>query len=165
MILSGRRGAGVEEESARGMQARFTCRPLEKEAGASYHGATTLPQARSWSAILTVRLRSEQAVACPYLGRWAATVGPWVAAVGGWCHTEQGMANKPIAPSRGPRKVTVSGDLEGDYVVREQRDDGTLILKPETAVERARREHGLEPASLAEFEAEYGAVQPPDGEG
>jgi hypothetical protein len=49
--------------------------------------------------------------------------------------------------------------------VREQRDDGTLILKPETAVERAHREHGLEPASLADFEAEYGAVKPSDGEG
>jgi hypothetical protein len=93
------------------------------------------------------------------------SVGHRVAVVGGCCQTEEGMANKPIAAPRGPRKVPVSGDLEGDYVVREQRDDGTLILKPETAVERARREHGLEPSSLAEFEAEYGAVQPPDGEG
>jgi hypothetical protein len=110
-------------------------------------------------------MRFEQAVAYPHLGQRAASVEHPVAVVGGCCHTEQGMANKPIAPSRGPRKVTVSGDLEGDYVVREQRDDGTLILKPETAVERARGEHGLEPASLAEFEAEYGAVRPPDGEG
>lgn len=31
-------------------------------------------------------------------------------------------------------KVTVSGpDLSGDYVVAEQRDDGTLVLRPETS--------------------------------
>jgi hypothetical protein len=28
-----------------------------------------------------------------------------------------------------------------------------------------RRRHGLDPATLAEFEAEYGPAQPPDGEG
>ncbi len=33
-------------------------------------------------------------------------------------------------------KVTVSGpDLSGDYVVAEQRDDGTLVLRPETSDE------------------------------
>lgn len=33
-------------------------------------------------------------------------------------------------------KVTVNGpDLSGDYVVAEQRDDGTLVLRPETSEE------------------------------
>ncbi len=33
-------------------------------------------------------------------------------------------------------KVTVNGpDLSGDYVVAEQRDDGTLVLRPESSNE------------------------------
>ncbi len=33
-------------------------------------------------------------------------------------------------------KVTVHGpDLSGDYVVAEQREDGTLVLRPETSEE------------------------------
>lgn len=33
-------------------------------------------------------------------------------------------------------KVTVNGpDLSGDYVVAEQRDDGTLVLRPESSDE------------------------------
>jgi regulator of RNase E activity RraA len=35
-----------------------------------------------------------------------------------------------------PMKVTVNGpDLSGDYVVAEQRDDGTLVLRPEASEE------------------------------
>ncbi len=35
-----------------------------------------------------------------------------------------------------PIKVTVTGpDLAGSYVVAEQRDDGTLVLRPQTSEE------------------------------
>ena len=61
--------------------------------------------------------------------------------------------------------VTLSGDRDGDYIVVEERPDGALVLVPDTSIEAIRRRHGLVPATLAEFEAEYGPVQPPDGEG
>jgi hypothetical protein len=61
--------------------------------------------------------------------------------------------------------VTVSGDRSGDYVVVEEREDGSLLLQPDTSMEAIRRRHNATPATLEEFEAEYGPVQPPDGEG
>jgi hypothetical protein len=61
--------------------------------------------------------------------------------------------------------VTLSGDRVGDYVVLEERDDGSLVLRPDTSMEAIRRRHGLTPATLEEFVAEYGPIQPPDGEG
>jgi hypothetical protein len=67
--------------------------------------------------------------------------------------------------SKGARHVTLAGDRSGDYVIVEEREDGLLILAPDTSMAAVRRRHGLEPATLAEFEAEYGAVPPPDGEG
>jgi hypothetical protein len=61
--------------------------------------------------------------------------------------------------------VTLAGDRSGDYVIVEEREDGSLVLAPVISMAAIRRRHGLEPATLAEFEAEYGPVQPPDGEG
>ena len=61
--------------------------------------------------------------------------------------------------------VTLSGDLSGDYIVVEQRDDGSFVVKPDTSIAAIHRRHGLTPATLEEFEAEYGPIQPPDGEG
>lgn len=61
--------------------------------------------------------------------------------------------------------VKLSGDRAGDYVVTEERSDGSLTLVPDTSFEAIRRRLGTEPATLAEFEAEYGPVGPPDGEG
>jgi hypothetical protein len=61
--------------------------------------------------------------------------------------------------------VKLSGDLAGEYVVTEERPDGSLTLVPDTSFEAIRKRLGTEPATLAEFEAEYGPVQPPDGEG
>ncbi len=61
--------------------------------------------------------------------------------------------------------VTLSGDIDGEYVVVEQGEDGGLTLAPDTSIAAIRKRHGLEPATLAEFEAEYGPVAPPDGEG
>jgi len=61
--------------------------------------------------------------------------------------------------------VTVEGDVSGEYIIVEKRDDGFLLLKPDTSMEAIRRRHDATPATLEEFEAEYGPVQPPDGEG
>jgi hypothetical protein len=61
--------------------------------------------------------------------------------------------------------VKLSGDRAGEYVVTEERPDGSLTLVPDTSFDAIRKRLGTEPATLAEFEAEHGAVQPPDGEG
>jgi hypothetical protein len=56
-------------------------------------------------------------------------------------------------------------DLAGTYTV-ERQDGGRLVLEPVvTSAEEIERRHGLEPASLEEFEAQYGRTLPPDGEG
>ena len=74
------------------------------------------------------------------------------------CHTV-GMAVERVL------HVTLSGDRAGDYVVLEERDDGSLLLGPDTSVEAMRRRHDLTPATLEEFVAEYGPILPSDGEG
>jgi len=61
--------------------------------------------------------------------------------------------------------VKLSGDIEGTYVVEETRSDGRLVISPDTSAQAIMERLGHEPATLEEFEAEYGAVQPPDGEG
>ena len=62
-------------------------------------------------------------------------------------------------------RVTLSGDRSGDYVVVEEHDDGSLVVAPDTSMEAIRRRHNAVPAKLEEFEAEYGPIQLPDGEG
>jgi len=61
--------------------------------------------------------------------------------------------------------VTLTGDLTGDYVVVDRREDGSLVIEPDTSMQAIRRRHSATPATLDEFEAEYGPVGPPDGEG
>ncbi|MBV9819030.1 MAG: hypothetical protein JOZ07_11870 [Solirubrobacterales bacterium] len=61
--------------------------------------------------------------------------------------------------------VTLSGDRTGDYVVVEERDDGALVLAPDVSAAAILRRQGMSSATLEEFEAEYGPLQPPDGEG
>lgn len=61
--------------------------------------------------------------------------------------------------------VTVTGDRSGDYRIAEERPDGTLVLQPDTSVDAIFRRAGAEPATLAEFEAEYGPIGESDGEG
>jgi hypothetical protein len=61
--------------------------------------------------------------------------------------------------------VTLSGDVSGDCVVVEKQGDGPLLVKPDTSMTAIRRRHGATPAPLDEFMAEYGPIQPPDGEG
>lgn len=61
--------------------------------------------------------------------------------------------------------VKLSGDIEGPYVVEESRADGRLLVAPDTSAKAIMERLGHEPATIAEFEAAYGAVRPPDGEG
>ncbi len=61
--------------------------------------------------------------------------------------------------------MTLSGDLSGDYVVVEKREDGSLVVAPDTSAQAILHRLGMTPATLEEFEAEYGPIQPPDGEG
>jgi hypothetical protein len=61
--------------------------------------------------------------------------------------------------------VTLAGDLTGEYVVTEQREDGTIVARPLTPADAMFRRLGLEPVTLEEFEAEHGKLLPPDGEG
>lgn len=61
--------------------------------------------------------------------------------------------------------VELSDDRVGEYRVTEERPDGSLTLVPDTSFKAIRKRLGTEPATLAEFEAEFGPVRPPDGEG
>lgn len=60
--------------------------------------------------------------------------------------------------------VKLSGDVEGAYVVEETRSDGRLVISPDTSARAILERLGHEPAKLADFEAEYGPVQPSNGE-
>jgi hypothetical protein len=60
--------------------------------------------------------------------------------------------------------VKLSGDIEGAYVVEETRDDGSLVVAPDTSAKAIMERLGHKPATLAEFEAAHGAVRPPDGD-
>jgi hypothetical protein len=62
-------------------------------------------------------------------------------------------------------RVTLAGDRSGDFIIVEEREDGFLVLEPDASMAAIRRRHSLTPATLAEFEAEYGPVLPRDGEG
>lgn len=61
--------------------------------------------------------------------------------------------------------VKLSGDIEGSYVVEETCGDGRLVISPDMSAQAITERSGHEPATLAEFEAEFGAVKSADGEG
>lgn len=65
--------------------------------------------------------------------------------------------------------VTLSGDIEGEYVVEDRRPDGRLVLVRDTSIASIRRRQGtraMTPEESAEFWREHGPhMQPPDGEG
>ena len=61
--------------------------------------------------------------------------------------------------------VRVSGaGLEGEYVLEERREDGSLVLRPDTSIDAIRRRLDVEPVSDEEFERLFGHL-PTDGEG
>jgi hypothetical protein len=61
--------------------------------------------------------------------------------------------------------VRLSGHRASEGLVTEERPDGSLTLVPDTSFDAIRKRLGIEPATLAEFEAEYGPLQPPNGKG
>jgi len=65
--------------------------------------------------------------------------------------------------------VTLTGDVAGEYLIREERPDGTLVLAPETAAQASLRRLGARAATPAEFDAfvaeHSGQLLPSDGEG
>ena len=68
-----------------------------------------------------------------------------------------------------PAHVTISGDVNGRYVVEESRPDGRLVLAPErpsedTSIEAIRERSGTDPMTPEEFEDHFGQL-PTDGEG
>lgn len=65
--------------------------------------------------------------------------------------------------------VTISGDVNGRYVVEESRPDGRLLLAPDwpsesTSVEAIRERSGTRAMTPDEFEEHFGEL-PTDGEG
>jgi hypothetical protein len=66
--------------------------------------------------------------------------------------------------------VTLSGDIKGNYVVKDERPDGELRLIPDSnaaypAVVPAFSGRPATEEEFAAFEAEHGPFHPPDGEG
>jgi hypothetical protein len=62
-------------------------------------------------------------------------------------------------------KVTLTEPgLEGDYIVEERHEDGSLLLAPDTSIEAIRKRLGTRPMSSEEFEEHFGHL-PSDGEG
>lgn len=67
--------------------------------------------------------------------------------------------------------IKVSGDLEGDFAVTEERGEGEFVITRESSppsLKETRERSGARPATAEEFaafEAEHGPFLPPDGEG
>jgi len=68
---------------------------------------------------------------------------------------------KLMAAERQLVHVTLSGDINGEYVVKDEGPDGEITLVPDTSAEAILDRLGHTQATLADFEAEYGAVLPP----
>ncbi len=63
-----------------------------------------------------------------------------------------------------PARVTLSGDLSGDYVVEERRPDGRVVLRPDLSVKAMLSRHDVRELTPEEFEQHFGEL-PTDGEG
>jgi hypothetical protein len=63
-----------------------------------------------------------------------------------------------------PARVTLSGDLSGDYLVEELRSDGRVILRPDLSVQAILSRHGERELTPEEFAQRF-AESPTDGEG
>ena len=67
-----------------------------------------------------------------------------------------------------PTHITLSGDIEGAYVVTEKRPGGELVIVPDTSwkamLERTDA-RAASPEEFAAFRAENGPFLPSDGEG
>ena len=65
--------------------------------------------------------------------------------------------------------VRLSGDRDGEYVITDERPDGSLTLVPDTSWKAIKERSGAHEATKEEWEsflAEHGPhMLPPDGEG
>jgi len=64
--------------------------------------------------------------------------------------------------------VTLDGDRAGEYLIREERPDGTLVLEPDTSAGAILRRMNARPATPAELDAwvaDNGPLLPADDEG
>lgn len=60
--------------------------------------------------------------------------------------------------------VTLSGDINGEYIVKYEQPDDELTLVPDTSIAAVRQRLGTEPMSAEEFEQHFGDL-PTDDEG
>ena len=60
--------------------------------------------------------------------------------------------------------VTLTGDRFREYVLIEERTDGSLVVAPDTSIEAIRKRAGTRPMTTEEFEERFGDL-PSDGEG
>jgi hypothetical protein len=63
-----------------------------------------------------------------------------------------------------PARVTLSGDLSGDYLVEERRPDGRVVLRPDLSVKAMLSCHDVRELTPEEFDQHFGEL-PTDGEG
>jgi hypothetical protein len=59
-------------------------------------------------------------------------------------------------------RITLTGDLNGEYVVDEVLADGRLVIRPDTSAQAIHRRQGSRPATAAEFEAHFGDLPTDD---
>jgi hypothetical protein len=63
-------------------------------------------------------------------------------------------------------EVRLTGAVEGEYVIREQRSDGELVIVPKRVIADDERGRALTPEEWDAFLAEHGDdMLPADGEG
>jgi hypothetical protein len=62
------------------------------------------------------------------------------------------------------RRLTATGDVDGEYVVDEELPDGRLVIRADTSAEAIRRRAGLEQISSDEVAQRLGQL-PTDDEG
>src|ERR1039458_10687162 len=91
--------------------------------------------------------------------------GPWPAIDPGRPLTTERRAGimKVMAAEEQLVHVTLSGDINGEYVVRDEGPDGEITLVPDTSAEAILDRLGHTRATLAAFEAEDGAALSRDG--
>lgn len=63
-------------------------------------------------------------------------------------------------------ELAIGEQPSAPYVVDEQLEDGRVVLRPQTEVEKMHQEHGSRPLTREEFDELIAPhVLPPDGEG
>ncbi len=60
--------------------------------------------------------------------------------------------------------LEVSGARHGRYEIREERDDGTLVIAPDTSIVAIHEELGTTPMGAEDFQTTFGGLRT-DGEG